>query len=685
MGFMVARSALYAAALIACGSFGLLFSGGLMPVFLGAGLVGAAVGSLRPSGSVLLLPATGLYTLIATYGNLLIAGTGWRLLVEQVSRDLDQAVATMWASPVPYEASPGLLALATPAAILVAHVATSATVHWDNPVASVAVLGVTIGTLSMASFEIGAGPYFALFMVCALTLLLLSGEGGARLRGALAAALVAAGVLLLPVMAPAALGWSVKLEMEEFGWLQIGAPRIDAQASVGEYLNNKRETELFEVESPEPLRWRAGTLDRYDGGRWESTIGAAADDGREKAPGVEARRVEQTVRISGAQTDLFFGGYEATSVSAPGAERRPDGSWASAEPLQSGYEYELVSEVPEPTVEQLRDAGSDFPPEVRARFLQLPGGLPPEVVETADEIQGVYDPGTSYEKSRAIERYLLEDGGFSYDLSADYTSPDRALGEFLGGERRGFCVQFASSMALLAREMGVPSRIVYGATSGERVDGRYVVRGKNMHMWAEVYLPGVGWHPFDPTPGVGANQETLAPAAGPPEPHEAAAEQGAQTAGFGGMPLPVSPVAGALALAVLAVAGLAGGVLLAKRLLAARGTSQALYYDLLGRLQDLPGSKASTTFLPALTPIERLVVAARAQRLDPEPFEVFARAYSEHLYSQSPRADVYGPYRDVLRTLRSLSPRRRLRAALNPASLLTRLWKGLLSRWSGRL
>src|SRR3712207_2517493 len=68
--------------------------------------------------------------------------------------------------------------------------------------------------------------------------------------------------------------------------------------------------------------------------------------------------------------------------------------------------------------------------------------------------------------------------------------------------KEGFCTQFATSMALLLRESGVPSRVVYGSTAGQEDEpGEYVVTGSNMHTWVEAYFPGVGWYPFDPTPG----------------------------------------------------------------------------------------------------------------------------------------------------------------------------------------
>ena len=103
------------------------------------------------------------------------------------------------------------------------------------------------------------------------------------------------------------------------------------------------------------------------------------------------------------------------------------------------------------------------------RFLQLPDDTPPVVGETAEKIQRRYDPETPYDRARAIEQYLIYDGGFTYNLDVSYRRADKAIEEFLGDGKEGFCTQFSTSMALLLREMGVPSRVVYGATSGEEV------------------------------------------------------------------------------------------------------------------------------------------------------------------------------------------------------------------------
>ena len=53
----------------------------------------------------------------------------------------------------------------------------------------------------------------------------------------------------------------------------------------------------------------------------------------------------------------------------------------------------------------------------------------------------------------------------------------------------------------MLREVGVPARLATGYAPGERdgTNGRFVVRERDAHAWAEVWFPEVGWVPFDPT------------------------------------------------------------------------------------------------------------------------------------------------------------------------------------------
>ena len=131
---------------------------------------------------------------------------------------------------------------------------------------------------------------------------------------------------------------------------------------------------------------------------------------------------------------------------------------------------------------------------------------------------------------------FFTDGGFSYSLDApggDGRDNLEAVNDFLV-EREGYCTHYATAFALLARELGVPSRVALGYAPGSARDARgdYVVTMRQLHAWAEVWFDGVGWVGVDVTPaaseGGAAPEPVEEPEAEPlesePEPEEAPAE-----------------------------------------------------------------------------------------------------------------------------------------------------------------
>jgi transglutaminase-like putative cysteine protease len=707
------RVLLYAAALATGGAFAILFtgdiyvwfnrssivwiSGGAFWVMLLAALVAALVGSAGRYRFVLLFPATVLYTQFSAYGwPPLFSVAGWRDLFFRIGADIYEAFAIMYAEPIPYNLYPGLFVVLIPVVMIVVTFATSATLYEGSPVISIAVLGLTIGILSTISFEDGAGPFFVVFLVCAVALLLSLGAQSPGRTGVVAGAIVVALVLAAPKMPFS----DATISPGFIDWTRIGTggtSRLDVQADVGDYLTAGREAELMRVRSSEPLFWRGGTLDYFDGVRWSDTTEPGAEDGEEIYANVETQPVRQTFEVVNAQTHLLFGGYKIINTSED-ATQNSDGSWSLVEPLDEGSYYEVISMVPQPTTAQLQNAGADYPPLVREKFLQLPEDNPPIVAETAQRIQRNYDPETPYDIARAVERYLIYDGGFVYNLDVSYRRADKAIEEFLGDDREGFCTQFATSMALLLRELDVPSRVVYGSTAGEEVEpGEYVVTGSNMHTWVEAYFPGVGWYPFDPTPGFSVPAAMEANAARPALPvagqqdilpenpalserrqnEEETPRQRPNTpeneapASIGGEGAAVWP------LLVFAVALLIAAVPLAKKALLARGRPEDVYRDLTGRLRDvLPPGRDAIADSPALTPTERIMLLAGAVGVEEGPMEEFARAYSDHLYSARSKdggaRHVSSAYRRALRSYESLPRWRRVLGAANPASLLAR-------------
>ena len=725
-----ARWWLYGAALAAGGAFSILFTGEIysggdggfgdlsvvaiiagnrafLPLLLAAA-VAMVVGSTGRWRFVLIIPATVAYTTVAVYGTDLFSDlfsiSGWREIFSVVGGDVYEAANIMYAEPIPYGLAPGLFLVLVPVVMILVAFATSATLYERSPIVSLAVLGLTIGVLSTISFEDGAGFFFAAFLACAVGLLLSLDRAGPEDPGrpaVVAGVIVVALVLLVPRLPYS----DETVSPGMIDWTRIGTggtSSLDVQADVGDYLTAGRDAELMRVQSSEPLLWRGGTMDYFDGVRWSDTTQPGADDGEEIAAGVETRPVLQRVQVLNARTDIIFGGYRIveTSESLGTATQSSDGSWSMDVPFEEGDSYEVLSEIPQPTRAQLRGAGTDYPPAVVQRFLQLPGDTPPIVGETADEIQRQYDPETPYDEARAIEQYLTYDGGFTYNLDVSYRRADKAVEEFLADGKEGFCTQFSTSMALLLREMGVPSRVVYGATAGEDAGpGQYLVRGSNMHTWVEAYFPGVGWYPFNPTPGFSMPTAMEAnaprpelPLAGqsgqsendnlnqrrserepaqqtPQQQNPDPAGQGSTTNGFGQNSIPVWPLLVVLPLLLVAA------VPISKRALLARGRPEDLYRDLTGRLRDVlaPG-KSVIADSPALTPTERVLLLAGAAGVEEAPMTRFAQAYSDHLYSSDgdDGEQVASAYQDALRAYVRLPGWRRALGIVNPTSLLVR-------------
>jgi protein-glutamine gamma-glutamyltransferase len=139
-----------------------------------------------------------------------------------------------------------------------------------------------------------------------------------------------------------------------------------------------------------------------------------------------------------------------------------------------------------------------YPPDVAASNLGL-RSVDPRIPRLAQQITASAE--NNYDKAIALETYLRTH--FGYSLNLPRTVPHDPLANFLFERKQGHCEYFASSMAVMLRTLGIPSRVVNGFRTGEFNDltSQYVVRASNAHSWVEAYFPGYGWVAFDPTPG----------------------------------------------------------------------------------------------------------------------------------------------------------------------------------------
>ncbi len=271
-------------------------------------------------------------------------------------------------------------------------------------------------------------------------------------------------------------------------------------------LVSQTDNEVFTVRSDSRTYWRLTSLDTFDGQIWSSDAQHAAVSGRIPSepggdtPGV---RVIQEFTIESLSSPWLPAAYRPRRVEGVRGLRYNDqlASLVAGERTDRGLTYRVASSVPRLDADGLRRAGAPAAatPELQP-FLRLPN-IAPRVRRLASEVTGASSSG--YDKALALQDFLRQ--GFTYDLSARPGHDGRALETFLFRERRGYCEQFAGAFAVMARAVGLPTRVAVGFTPGELgSDGRYHVRGLNAHAWPEVYVDGAGWVAFEPTPGRGA-------------------------------------------------------------------------------------------------------------------------------------------------------------------------------------
>lgn len=148
----------------------------------------------------------------------------------------------------------------------------------------------------------------------------------------------------------------------------------------------------------------------------------------------------------------------------------------------------------------------------REIYLQLPSNLPDRVKELALNI--TEDEESVYDKANAIVNYFQTSG---YEYSRENvgfpTNGEDYVDRFLFDTKVGYCDNFSTSMSVMLRTLDIPTRWVKGFSPGEvntattanenleEDEKNYIVTNNNAHSWVEVYIPNVGWMPFEPTIG----------------------------------------------------------------------------------------------------------------------------------------------------------------------------------------
>jgi transglutaminase-like putative cysteine protease len=288
--------------------------------------------------------------------------------------------------------------------------------------------------------------------------------------------------------------------------------------------------------------WQAATYDAFDGQSWHQSdrtatrvdAGGALLGPTSEAPAPGGRH-EITVRV----TSVSSSGDLVVSPAAPLGVDRAAYVWTSglggpfalaefADGLREDESYNVRASVRYQkevdgglTQAQLAAAGQAYPGWLAPYVAIQPDSIGPLAKELADSIFKSLpaDRRDDFHVADAVQHYLDSTGGFRYAVDLRGLCSASSIVECFLSTKVGYCEYFATTMVMLLRELGIPSRLAMGYLPGQRQsDGSWLVRRSAAHAWVEVFFPAYGWVAFDPTPGNRENGQRPATfAAGVPD------------------------------------------------------------------------------------------------------------------------------------------------------------------------
>ena len=357
------------------------------------------------------------------------------------------------------------------------------------------------------------GVWYVVTAALYLALLRLGGRRDSRRVVLVAGSVVVAGSLLLPYAIPAV--------HEEAAPRSSGLRSgLNPLITLGDDLRRGEPTLAlsYTTSALDPVYLRLTTLGNFTGDTWGPIVSDQQNTDVSALPGPTG--LTAATPVDEADVDVQVADVVTRWLPVPYPTRSIEGlegTWywegttlavRSSEQGARGQDYTARFLEVHPTTEQL-DATVPGLGSAQTGTLSLPDDMPEIIRTTAHEVGD--GAGSAYDQALALQSYLRS-SPFEYSEEApvdegfDGTGME-ALAVFLD-RKVGYCVHYASAMAVMARELGIPSRIAVGFQPGERsfVDGRsvYSVSTDDLHAWPELYFEGVGWLRFEPTPGRGA-------------------------------------------------------------------------------------------------------------------------------------------------------------------------------------
>jgi transglutaminase-like putative cysteine protease len=484
---------------------------------VGVGAVCDRWGRRTPITIIVLALAGALVGLETTESGSTAAGLPTATAFSQYGHDLAQMAHVLHSAAVPVPAGGTPLLLAVLAAWVTGSVAYVCATRLSGSLAplvapltvfiTVSALGRGAQAASTAAFAAGVGFFLLAQHRASLSDRRARFHGGPNraavpIVGAVAAtALAIAAALVAGPALPGARSTAL-LDYRKLGGADRGRGNlvvVTPLVDIRDRLKTTPAEELFTVDSHGyPTYWRIAGLDEFDGNVWgiaetqSAPISSLSDAPVSTGTTVTVEARFTTTALAGPWVPVA---YQPSSVDLPGARVLPGSDTVIIRSTSAiASSYDVLSEDPAPTVSQLTTAHVDSSAKAD---LALPRNFPGRVTDLARQITA--NATTPYAQALALQDYLRTH--FSYSLSVPKGHSDSALVDFLFNTKAGFCEQFSSAFAAMARSIGLPTRVAVGFTTGTAdAAGVYHVTTQDAHAWPEVDFAGLGWIRFEPTP-----------------------------------------------------------------------------------------------------------------------------------------------------------------------------------------
>ncbi|WP_131104162.1 transglutaminaseTgpA domain-containing protein [Ornithinimicrobium sufpigmenti] len=262
----------------------------------------------------------------------------------------------------------------------------------------------------------------------------------------------------------------------------------------------------------EPLRVTA--TERFADGRWQAPERLSADLLPLNSPLPRPSGVADDVEVSTYQTQVLENQLAPPHLAAPaplvglelssGGDYRFDTADSTAVLQGRAPRYTAMYQAPTPGAQLPGHVGSvpADPGDFSADLLAVDPSSADAIAALSEQVVGTEE--NTLQAAILMQNHFRQPGAYTYSLeltpAAEVGASD-PISAFIAS-RRGYCVQFAQTMVMMARHEGIPARMAVGFLPGTRQnDGSRTVVVADAHTWPELWISGMGWTRFEPTPG----------------------------------------------------------------------------------------------------------------------------------------------------------------------------------------